>query len=98
MADISEKLQSFLDNYLSAKEMIVASEGSATKTVMFLPTFRRLFPAAQLEQFNITRKSLDQAESYRYCQKQCTSGENQSQCLGICVFTQPHANSSSLNP
>lgn len=58
MADISEKLQSFHDNYLSAKEMINSSESSATKTVQFLPVFRRLFPTSHVEQFNNTKKSL----------------------------------------
>ena len=81
MAEISDKLQSFHDNYLSAKEMISSSEGSATKTVQFLPVFRRLFPAASVEQFNTNKKSLEQSESSRYCLAQCPRNDSQNQCI-----------------
>lgn len=41
---ISDKLREFHDNYLSAKNMVLAAEGSPTKTVQFLPIFRRIYP------------------------------------------------------
>lgn len=41
---ISEKLKEFHDNYLSAKNMISVAEGSPTKTIQYLPIFRRIYP------------------------------------------------------
>ena len=65
--------------------MINSSEGSATKTVQFLPVFRRLFPVSYVEQFNNTKKSLEQSEASRYCFAQCPRDDSQNKCISKCI-------------